>query len=200
MTDLALEQRSLPVGSIGRRSTGWWAMLFVVITEASIFVFLQFSYYYIAVQQPPGTWPPEGKPPLDLALPNTIILLLSSVAVWWGERSIMRGNRGGLSIGVAIGLVLGCAFAVIQGLEWSHKPFTYATHTYGSLYFTMTAFHMAHVIVGLIMLAAMLLWSLIGYFNQARHTPISAGAVYWHFVDIVWLTLFFSLYILPYLK
>jgi heme/copper-type cytochrome/quinol oxidase subunit 3 len=201
MTDLSLEERQLLVGSMGQRSTGWWAVLFIILTEAAIFAFLQFSYYYIAVQQTLGTWPPPGgKAELTLSLPNTIILLLSSVAAWWGEHSIKRGNRLMLSVGLAVALVLGCVFALIQGFEWSNKHFTYATHTYGSLYYVITGFHMAHLIVGLVALAAMLVWSLLGYFNAVRHTAISTGALYWHFVDAVWLTIFFTLYIMPYLR
>jgi heme/copper-type cytochrome/quinol oxidase subunit 3 len=201
MTDLSLEDRRLFVGSVGQLSTGWWAMLFIIITEAAIFAFLQFSYYYIAVQQTLAAWPPpHGRPELTLSLPNTIILLLSSAAAWWGEHSIKRGNRLMLSIGLAVALLLGCVFAGIQGLEWSHKHFTYATHTYGSLYFTITGFHMAHLVVGLIVIAAMLVWSLLGYFNQVRHAAISTGALYWHFVDAVWLTIFFTFYIVPFLR
>ncbi len=200
MTDLSLEQRLLPVGSAGKRSTGWWAMLCIIATEGSIFAFLQFSYYYIAVQQPPGTWPPGGRPEIGLSAANTLVLLSSSVAVWWGERAIGRGNRLMLSVGLAVGLVLGGAFVGIQVIEWSHKSFTFASHTYGSLYFTITALHIAHVVVGLIVLAALLAWSLLGYFNGPRHAAISTGAIYWHFVDAVWITIFFTFYVLPYLQ
>jgi heme/copper-type cytochrome/quinol oxidase subunit 3 len=200
VTDLSLEERKLLVGSVGQHSTGWWAVLFIIVTEAAIFAFLQFAYYYIAVQQTLGTWPPGGKPELGLSVPNTLILLLSSGAAWWAEHSIKRGNRLGLCIGLAVALLLGCTFTGIQGLEWSHKHYTYATHTYGSLYFTITGFHMAHVIVGLVALAAMLAWSLLGYFDDVRHTAISTGALYWHFVDAVWLTIFFTFYIVPFLR
>jgi len=200
MTDLSLEDRRLLVGSVGQHSTGWWAVLFIIVTEAAIFAFLQFAYYYIAVQQTLGTWPPGGKPELSLSAPNTIILVLSSVAAWWGEHSIKRGNRLMLSVGLALALLLGCVFVGIQIVEWSHKHYTYATHTYGSLYFTITGFHIAHVIVGLVALAAMLTWSLLGYFDEVRHTAISTGALYWHFVDAVWLTIFFTFYIVPFLR
>ena len=200
MSTLALEKAELPVGSIGKRSTGWWAMVFIVITEGAIFAFLQFSYYYLAVQHQSGPWPPEGLPKLHLALPNTVILLLSSVAVWMGERGIKRGRRAALPIWLAIGLVLGIAFVAIQGFEWSAKTFNFNSHTYGSLYYTITGFHMAHVVVGLLALAGLLVWSLLGYFNATRHAAISTGALYWHFVDAVWLTVFFTFYLLPYLR
>ena len=105
-----------------------------------------------------------------------------------------------LPSGLAVGLVLGGVFVGIQVIEWSHKTFTFVEPTYGSLYFTITGFHMAHVVVGLIVLAALLAWSLLGYFNGPRHAAISIGAIYWHFVDAVWLTIFFTFYVLPYLQ
>jgi heme/copper-type cytochrome/quinol oxidase subunit 3 len=72
-----------------------------------------------------------------------------------------------------------------------------ASAAYGSLYFTITGFHMAHVAVGLIMLAFLLLWSWLDYFDTERSAPLAIGIVYWHFVDAVWLTLFFTFYITP---
>ena len=65
--------------------------------------------------------------------------------------------------------------------------------------FVTTGFHMAHVVVGDLMLAAVLLWSLLGFFDRKRHAPVSIAAVYWHFVDLVWLTVFFTFYVTPYL-
>jgi len=201
VTYLTLEERPLPIGSIGTRSSGWWAMLFVIITEGAIFVFLQFSYYYIALQQPPAAaWPPSGPPAMDLSLPSTLILLASSATFWWGEHSIKCGSRLWLTLGLLASLVLGAVFVAIQGLEWSHQHFNYATHIYGSLYFTLTGFHIAHVVVGLVIIAALLAWSLLGYFNGARYAAVSTGGLYWHFVDAVWLTLFFTFYIMPRLR
>ena len=86
------EQRLL-VGSIGYRAAGWWAILGGILTEAALFVFLLFSYYYLAIQPHSGAWLPGGPPSLKLSLPNTFILLASSVAVWWGEWGTKRGNR-----------------------------------------------------------------------------------------------------------
>ena len=200
MTDLSLEDRRLLVGSVGQLSTGWWAMLFIIITEAAIFAFLQFSYYYIAVQQTLGTWPPpNGTPELTLSLPNTIILILSSVVLWWGERAIKRGERTKHLVGLGVAFLLGAIFVAVQLLEWRDKPFTYASSSYGSLFFIITGFHMAHVIAGLIMLFFLFVWSAMGYFDSRRNAPVTIGAFYWHFVDVVWICVFFSLYVTPHL-
>ena len=121
----------------------------------------------------------------------------SSVAVWWGERGARLGVRRQLLLGLLAGFLLGAIFIGIQLVEWSNKPFTIASHLYGSLYFTVTGFHMAHVAVGLLILLALLLWSALGYFGPARYAPVSIGAVYWHFVDVVWLTVFFTFYLTP---
>ena len=200
MSDVALmPEQELLVGSIGYRAAGWWAILGGILTEAALFVFLLFSYYYLAVQPHSGAWPPGGSPSLKLSLPNTFVLLASSVAVWWGEWGTKRGNRPVQLMGLSVALVLGIIFVVVQYFEWQAKPFGLSTDAYGSLFFTVTGFHMAHVIVGLLVLASVLVWSLLGYFGPVRHSYVSIGAIYWHFVDAVWLAVFFTLYVTPYL-
>jgi cytochrome c oxidase subunit 3 len=196
MSDAVFDARKLPVGA-GRKSFGWWGMMTVIMTEASLFAYLLFSYYYFAAQYGPD-WIPEP-PKFGLSGPNTAILLLSSVFVWWGEQSAKRGAQARLSAGLAMGLVLGILFVAIQIFEWREKPFNLSSTSYGSSFFVTTGFHMAHVVVGNLMLALVLLWSLLGYFDKERHAPVSIAAVYWHFVDLVWLTIFFTFYVTPYL-
>jgi len=195
MSESAL--RRLPVGSVGHKSFGWWGMLTVIMTEGSLFAYLLFSYYYFLVQYG-RTWIPE-KPSLALALPNTAILLFSSLCVWWGETGAELGRTRRRSVGLAAGVVLGIVFLCVQALEWAEKPFTPASSSYGSAYFITTGFHMAHVVVGVLMLFAVLLWSLLGLFDRERHAPLSIAALYWHFVDLVWLTIFFTFYLTPYI-
>jgi cytochrome c oxidase subunit III len=188
----------LPIGSVGSNPPGWLGMLTLILTEAAVFTFLLLSYYYFAVQpHPGGTWPPGGPPSMKLSLPNTIILLLSSVSVWWGERGIRLGSVRQLSWGLGLGILLGLVFMLVQAKEWANKSFTLATDLYGSTFFTITGFHMAHVAAGVLILAALYWWSLKGYFDAFRHAYVSIGAIYWHFVDGVWLTLFFTFYITP---
>lgn len=193
-------ETALPIGAIDTRATGWWAMIFVVFTEASLFAYLLFSYYYLAVQpHAAGTFPEGGMPSVMLSLPDTAVLLLSSVAVGWAQFNIERNDNRRLCVGLALGAVLGMIFLVIQYFEWAGKPFPLASTTYSSLYYTVTGFHMAHVIVGVVMLWALFTWSAMGYFNRVRYAHIHIGALYWHFVDAVWLVIFFTFYITPYL-
>jgi cytochrome c oxidase subunit III len=186
----------LSVGSTRRRALGWSGMLTLILTEAFLFGYLLFSYYYFAVQYG-RPWLPAELPAFRLSAPNTVILLLSSVAVWVGEQGARRGARWRLMLGLAAGLALGAVFVGIQLMEWMSKPFGLASDSYGSLYFTITGFHMAHVLAGLLILAALVLWSALGYFDRERHAPVSIGAIYWHFVDAVWLTVFFTFYVTP---
>jgi cytochrome c oxidase subunit 3 len=198
MADRIAIQGKLPVGAIDTRASGWWAMIFVIFTEASLFAYLLFSYYYLAVQpHVPGTFPEGGDPSLALALPNTIILLLSSVAVAWAQFNIEHDEKWRLAFGLGIAALLGMIFLVVQYFEWAGKSFSLASSSYSSLYFTVTGFHMAHVVVGVIMLWALFAWSLMGYFNRVRYAHIHIGALYWHFVDAVWLAVFFTFYLTP---
>ncbi len=187
----------LPVGSPGRRSSGWFGMWYAIATESALFSYLLFSYFY-STAFAPAPWPPDGLPKLQLALPNTFVLLASSLALWWGERSIRRGAQGRLLLGMAGALVLGTIFAVVQVLEWHDKPFSFGSGLYASLFFTITGFHFAHVVVGLIVLAALTLWTALGYFDRKRHTAVTVGGLYWHFVDAVWIVVFTALYLTPY--
>ena len=194
--DIAI--RALPVGSAGHKSSGWFGMMTLIVTEASLFLYLLFSYFYVAIWSA-GRFLPAQLPKFSLSGPDTAILLTSSVVVWWGERGARKGNRPQLAIGLAGGVVLGGIFVGVQLLEWAGKPYRFNTSAYSSLYFTITGFHLAHVIVGMLVLLTLLAWSLLGYFDSQRHAPVAIGAVYWHFVDAVWLAVFFTIYVTPYL-
>ncbi len=186
MTDAAIQSDALPVGSIGRRTSGWYGMLALIMTEGALFAYLLFSYYYFAVQYG-REWLPPKLPELRLSLPNTVILLASSVTAWSGQRGLR----------LLLSIVLGAIFMVIQGFEWAGRPFTMASAAYGSVYFTVTGFHMMHVAAGLVILIFLLVWSRLDYFDRERNAPLAIGIVYWHFVDVVWLALFFTFYITP---
>ncbi len=192
----AARPAGLPVNPTDRRSPGWWGMVLVITTEAGFFAYFLFGYFYLASMSR-GPWPPNGPPSLRLALPNTVILLVSSVAMWFGESGIRRGLQWRLRTGLAVTCALGIVFLSLQRLEYSRATFTPATDAYGSLFFTITAFHGAHVAAGLLMNAVVQVRAWAGHFTEQRHLAVSNIAMYWHFVDAVWLVVFLSLYLSP---
>jgi cytochrome c oxidase subunit 3 len=190
--------RPLPMGSAGERSGGWWGCLTLITTEGALFGYLIFSYLYLASQSSQH-WPPEGLPKLGLGIANTGILLSSSGFVWLCERYVRRRRLRWGVMSMAVAVLLGCVFIGIQLVEWHDHPYGLTTHLYGSLYFTITGFHMAHVAVGIVVLLFLLLWTALGYFDETRCAALTIGGLYWHFVDVVWLFIFSTLYLTPYL-
>lgn len=158
--------------------------------------YLLFSYFYLDAQAE-QRWPPEGLPELPMPVLNTLLLLSSSVFVWLCERCV-RQNRIRRSLGfMTSAIILGAAFVAIQLKEWSKNAYGPASNIYGSLYFTITGFHMLHVIIGLVILSLLMLWIGLGYFNERRNKAIAIGGLYWHFVDAVWLFIFTSFFVVP---
>jgi len=138
-------------------------------------------------------------PRLRIALPNTVLLVASSFVLYWGESGIKKGKKGRLVAALILTLLMGAVFAGLQGLEWHNKHYGPSADAYASTYFITTGFHMVHVIGGLLMIASLLLWAALGKFDVRRHAAVSIGALYWHFVDVVWLAVFTTFYITPYL-
>jgi len=188
----------LPVGSHGRNSLGWWGLLCLIATEASLFAYLLFSYLYVAVQHPHG-WSPDPHPSISLSGPNTLVLLASSAAAWWGELGVKRAKTQQAVLGLGGAVVLGLIFLGVQVIEWKAKPYTLSSGAYGSLFFTITGFHMAHVAAGVLMLGLALLWSALGRYGPRHAEPVSLIAAYWHFVDGVWVVVFTTFYLAPYI-
>jgi cytochrome c oxidase subunit III len=188
---------TLPVGSMGRHANGWWGMIMLITTEGALFVYLLFAYYYTAVQEG-RDWLPDKLPGVSLSLPDTIILIASSFVLARGERLLYRGaSNARIAIHALIAAAMGVVFIAIQGLEWAGKAFTPFSGSYGSLYFVITGFHMLHVAAGVIILIVLSIWTALGYFDRRRTAAFSTGVIYWHFVDIVWIALFFTFYISP---
>jgi cytochrome c oxidase subunit I+III len=199
MTDTALAQpENLPVGPIGRHGVGYWGVATLVASESALFIYLLFSYYYTGAAAPSG-WLLETAPPLKLALPNTVLLLASSLVAWFAERGVLHRRRGQALMGFAGAIVMGTIFVIVQMFEWTAKTYAIGDSSYASLYFVTTGFHIAHVIVGLLVLVALFVWTALDYFSPRRRLTVSAGVLYWHFVDIVWLFVFTTYYLTPYL-
>jgi cytochrome c oxidase subunit 3 len=133
--------------------------------------------------------------PWELPLFNTLVLLTSATTVTWAHHSLMTGNRRGLITGLILTICLGLIFTICQAYEYSHAGFTFSGHVYGSTFFMATGFHGAHVIIGTIFLTVILYQAIAGHFTKERHFGFEAAAWYWHFVDVVWLFLFASIYV-----
>ncbi|MEJ0052439.1 MAG: cytochrome c oxidase subunit 3 [Methylovirgula sp.] len=192
-------QRALPIGTVAYHASGWYGMLGVIVTEGALFGYLLFSYFYCAVQLPPS-WTPEPHPSLTYALPATLVMFLSSTAMWWAQRGFYLGAAPRYRFGLVAAILLGLVFVALELLEWKSKPFALTDSLYSSLYFTTTGIDLVHLIVGIIAVAAVLAWSLLGYVDARRDTPTLIVGAYWHFVTLAWLAVFVTFYISPYLR
>ena len=137
---------------------------------------------------------------LHLPLINTLVLLLSGCAVTWAHHALVHGNdRKALINGLTIGIVLGVAFTALQAYEYAelllHEGWEFGADEYYSNFFMATGFHGMHVIIGTIFLTVCLFRAMKGHFTPERHVGFEAAAWYWHFVDVVWLFLFFAVYL-----
>jgi len=145
-----------------------------------------------------GTWPPAGMEvldPLHLPLYNTVILLLSGTTVTWAHHALLHNDRSGLKWGLALTIVLGILFSSVQAYEYAHAPYSFSGSLYGATFFMATGFHGFHVLVGTIFLLVCFFRALAGDFTPKQHFGFEAAAWYWHFVDVVWLFLFFVIYV-----
>jgi cytochrome c oxidase subunit 3 len=115
--------------------------------------------------------------------------------VTWAHHALLNNDRKGLTVGLALTVMLGMIFTVLQAIEYSHAGFSFPGHSYGSTFFMATGFHGAHVIIGTIFLAVCLVRAMRGAFTPKQHFGFEAAAWYWHFVDVVWLFLFACIYV-----
>lgn len=198
-----LADEELPSVANGTESFAWWGMIWLILTESALFATLILSYWYLRFQSGPR-WPPDGidKPSLALPLIMSAILWSSSLPVHLAERGIRRGNRRALRLGLLAGWILGATFITLQlAVEYPEvlKGFTARTDAYGSLFFTLTGFHGLHVIVGLLFSAWVQVRAWRGAFDEERHVSVQNFAMYWHFVDTVWVFILLTIYLSPYL-
>lgn len=179
------------------RSVGWWGMVMFVATEATLFAVLLGSYFYVRFQV--GEWPPGGIEKAKLLKPliMTALLLPSSMPVIWAERGIRKGQRWRLRLGLLATILMGVGFLTLQGFEYAEKleKYTITTNVYGSFFYTITGFHGLHVTIGLIMVAWLLAASIRGSFGYRHHERVRLAAIYWHFVDVVWAFILFTIYL-----
>lgn len=195
---LSPADHALPVGTVSDvRSSGMLGMMALILTEATIFGYLIFGYFYTAASAH-GAWPPQGPPRLGYGVANLVLALASAAAVWWAEREIGAGRARRTALGLTVALVLGLVVLAVQWLDWrAHAALT--TGAYRSLYLTILGVHAAHLLVGLVVLAALIAWALLGYFGPARAAPVRIGAAYWYFVVAAEVAVFATLTLSPHL-
>jgi len=143
-------------------------------------------------------WPPTGVElfnPWHFPLFNTLTLLCSGTTVTWAHHALLQNDREGLRWGLVLTILLGMMFTCVQAIEYSHAGFAYAGNIYGATFFMATGFHGFHVIVGTIFLIVCLIRVQMGQFTPTKHLGFEFAAWYWHFVDVVWLFLFASIYV-----
>ena len=187
-----------PVVQLGLRM----GVIMFIISEVMFFSAWFWSFFKHAMypmEAVGGVWPPEGIETFDpwhLPLINTLILLCSGCAATWAHHAIAHENdRKGLVWGLVLAIALGVVFTFVQAYEYGHAAFGFAGNIYGANFFMATGFHGFHVLIGTIFLAICLVRALKGHFTPEKHIGFEAAAWYWHFVDVVWLFLFFSIYI-----
>ncbi len=179
------------------RSLGWWGMITLIATEAMVFALLLFSYFYLRAQS--SSWPLGGIEKPDLLEPSirTVLLLGSSIPVHFAERAIKRGEPRRMLVLFAVAWVMAGVFLVGHFLEYADlwDKFRPSTNAYGSLFYSITMLHALHLIVGMTMVAYIWIRGLRGRYDEHRHVAVETTAMYWHFVDAVWIAVFASLYL-----
>lgn len=168
---------------------GSWAMMFGAL-----------FFMYFGLRSRSVVWPPPGAPTLPVALPaaNTIVLLASSGCLGAGVRALARGDRKVLPRWLVATIVLGGAFLGLQFLVWRdvwNAGLLPSSNTYGSIFFGFTALHAAHVLAGLLVLLVVLVRSLLGRYTEHNVVRVRVCAMFWHFIDVVWVLMFVSIYL-----
>lgn len=172
-------------------------MLLFIISEIMVFGAFFTAYFFIRVVNGDGWFPLQGHElPVAVALVNTCILVSSSFTLHWAEASLKRGNRFGLKAGMLTTFLLGATFLFIQITEYIHLGFAPRDFAQGSIFYGLTGLHGAHVFIGLLLLGMVTVRAFRGHFSAHSHRGVEIPGIYWHFVDVMWIIVYLSLYVL----
>nr|QNT26900.1 cytochrome c oxidase subunit 3 [Trigonopterus ancora] len=177
-----------------------WGMILFITSE--IFFFLAFFWAFFHASLSPSielgmNWPPKSISPfnpLEIPLLNTLILLSSGLSITWSHHCLMENNFNQATLSLFFTVLLGFYFTALQMFEYLEAPFTIADSVYGSTFFMTTGLHGLHVIIGSIFLLICLIRMYFNHISSTHHFGFEAAAWYWHFVDVVWLFLYMSIY------
>ena len=182
-------------------------MILFICSEVMFFSGLFAAYFSVRASTTP--WPP-GPPAVPVEIAErfnlhaepwfagilTVILVISSFTCQLGVWAIRRDDRTGFIRAIGVTLVLGIVFLIGQVYDYSTLGFGISDTPFGTTFYTLTGFHGAHVFGGAVMLSVVLYRGLAGQFSSRHHDAVEAASLYWHFVDVVWIALFSTLYIL----
>jgi cytochrome c oxidase subunit 3 len=171
-------------------------MLLFIASEVMLFGSFFTAYFFVRVSGE-GEWPlPPFELPKFVAGVNTAILVTSSFTIHWALQSIKRGNRAGLQAGLVLTLGLGVTFLLTQIREYSRVGFNPADGAFGTIFYGLTGLHGAHVFVGLTLLTFATIRAFRGHFSPQHHAGVEIPGIYWHFVDVMWIVVYTTVYIL----
>nr|YP_010865882.1 cytochrome c oxidase subunit III [Panorpa dispergens]WGT92090.1 cytochrome c oxidase subunit 3 [Panorpa dispergens] len=177
-----------------------WGMILFIISEVFFFISFFWAFFHSSLSpaiELGAIWPPIGIyafNPFQIPLLNTAILLSSGMTVTWAHHGLMEGNHSQTFQGLLLTVILGIYFSILQGYEYVEASFTISDSVYGSTFFMATGFHGLHVIIGTTFLLVCLIRHMFYHFSNNHHFGFEAAAWYWHFVDVVWLFLYISIY------
>ncbi len=173
-------------------------MFLFIASETMLFGAFFTAYFFARVVNPDvAGWPPEGfHLPVFVAGVNTAILVTSSFTMHWALQSIKRGNRAGLQAGLVLTFFMGLAFLLTQVLEYARVGFAPRDGSFGTIFYSLTGLHGAHVFVGLTLLLMATVRAFRGHFSPEAHWGVELPGIYWHFVDVMWIVVYTTIYIL----
>ena len=177
-----------------------YGVILFIVSEVMFFFAFFWSYFHSSLAptvELGSVWPPEGIQPFnpwDVPLLNTIILLSSGVTVTWAHHAMLSGIRYQAIYALILTVVLAILFTGLQAFEYQEASFDITDGVYGSTFYIATGFHGIHVIIGTLFLIVCLIRLINYHFTKEHHFGFEAAAWYWHFVDVVWLFLFVTIY------
>jgi cytochrome c oxidase subunit 3 len=172
-------------------------MLLFIISEIMVFGAFFTAYFFIRVVNGDQWFPVRGHDlPVAVAFVNTCILVSSSFTLHWAEHGVKTGNRFALKAGILSTFLLGLTFLFIQVNEYIHIGFAPHDFAQASVFYGLTGLHGAHVFVGLTLLLMVVVRSWRGHYSPDEHRGVEVPGIYWHFVDVMWIVVFLSVYVL----
>jgi cytochrome c oxidase subunit 3 len=186
-----------PIHYSSKVSPAVLGMFLFIASEIMLFGSFFTVYFFDRVVNNIGEWPPAPfERPVFVAGINTLILVTSSFSMHWATVSVKRGNRAGLQAGLVLTLLLGLTFLLTQVIEYHRLGFNTGDTAFAGTFFGLTGLHGGHVLVGLSILFVMMIRSFRGHFSPEHHHGVEIGGIYWHFVDVMWIIVYVTVYLL----